>query len=278
MSKPLKDMANTSRNHLLQTVASGVAAVIHASSSVIDDDVNIYREVQDRRLVEKHLTGSGPPVSFLKEVIVAWNGACSYKVRQQVLSMATNQFGFSVLSKFNIRGEEDDLFAVSGGGDDDDDDDFGLGGPVYLQAMDDPDMPRFNPPVTSYLYQKAKKWYNKHGYGCAPVVTKKKYVYRFDEALLMLVYDFLTSSEMLHDVAFGTITRKDDQGKKMVMPKVIRLQANTEIVKQLSAFLAENGFRPPSPSSIYRFLRAMPAANKRAMKGECVVLVVLFIS
>ncbi len=29
---------------------------------------------------------------------------------------------------------------------------------------------------------------------------------------------------------------------------------------------------------IYRFLRAMPAANKRAMKGECVVLVVLFIS
>ncbi len=262
-SIPVADLGATLKYRLRKVLAQSVAAVIHTVSNNVDDDSNIWKMMRDNDDVQKHLQGVRLPTDLLRELIESWNSAADAKLRRQILSIGAGTFGYAFLSKFNQDTSNPEPIE-----DNDDEDIEELCSPQLRKTLADEAFPRFNPKLTEGFYQGAKRWYLRHGHGGVPVPVKKKYVWRFDPIVFGLCFDFLTDSRLLNDVAFGTITRKDDAGNRMTMPKLIRLQSNAELVRQLTAFISEQGLQPPSESSLFRLLRAMPAGKQSQMKGK----------
>ena len=61
----------------------------------------------------------------------------------------------------------------------------------------------FTPPLTRWMYYKARNHYKKHGHGFKPFTTTKHYRYRWDLELLQMIIEFILSTDNVQHVAFG---------------------------------------------------------------------------
>ena len=78
----------------------------------------------------------------------------------------------------------------------------------------------FNPPVSVRLYEAAKDHYFFHGRALANVAGTQRYVWKFTPELVNIIFEFVSSPDLISNVAYGTVTHKNPDGSQWVMPKV----------------------------------------------------------
>ena len=98
-------------------------------------------------------------------------------------------------------------------------------------------------------------------YAMAPIEGKKRSVWRINPQIVELILDYVLSQGITNNVAFGTYRINDPNGTKTYVARTIREVHNAELVRQLKSIIVENGFTPPSSSTLFKILALLPATG-----------------
>ena len=291
-----------SKYMMRKSVAFGIKAVCSAFTSCKDDLGEIYVDVKDSGFVEKALGQKVLHDSYIKEIIRAYNMAPDARARTQILSLVS-KMGYGRLKKFNppmekkaatkLAVQEDnqdmeidnDLFPVEHDDNDEEssddessdeesntekniEDHIGDAGDVTITNESKKESVEYwNPPITWYKYKNARVHYDKFKAGGQPVEVKVQPKERIDREVLGTIIDFLTSDEQQQDVAFGTISVKASDGRKVKIARAIRRQHNNALIRQVTALLKENGMKAPAESTLRALFKLVPAGCSKDIKG-----------
>ena len=92
--------------------------------------------------------------------------------------------------------------------------------------------------MTEHKFYKAKNQVKKHGHCLAPIQLPKRYCHHWNKTVVQLILQFVTSSSINENVAYGTIV---DTKMNISMPKVIRLLGASEFVRLCQNYILEHG-------------------------------------
>ena len=113
------------------------------------------------------------------------------------------------------------------------------------------------------MYKMAKAHFDENGYALAPKTSSAKLRrHKFDDETIRLIVEFMTSSEIIQDVAFGVFTDKKNQ---MQIPRVARLMMIKHCIEANQALLIEHGKKPPATSTFYKLIKFLPAVSTKLM-------------
>ena len=79
--------------------------------------------------------------------------------------------------------------------------------------------------------------------------------------------EYISRSEFVQGVAFGTKTLKLDSGEKIVIPAVIRTDIPSCIIRQYLDYCKEQDFKPASLRSLHRMNKVCSASMQKSLHG-----------
>ena len=299
MTKRFSSYKYRGMRHWLKLVGSTVAAVLHSVLKDESDDMDLWTTLVDSKFVERNLHGCITPSRLIEEVIVAYNHATNRREKIRLLSLVSSQFSFEYLSLFNQpKAKKGAAISKPKKPDTDDSDsdeyskteffdiEINEEEEVCLTEKDDRNqeeklffdedlgkvidqevIAQWDPPIPKNLYYEAKRHYIGHGFAFAPLQATVARRQRLDPAMVDVLEEFLTSNEIIQDTAYGTKQVKDASGEVHTIAKIIRTMTASELVKVATHFLIENGFKPPSRSTLFKIIHGLPASSKKSLKG-----------
>ena len=78
---------------------------------------------------------------------------------------------------------------------------------------------------------------------------------------------FISTSSLLQDVAYGTKTIKLDSGEKLLVPAAIRTLIPSRIIRQYQSYCGSVDFEPYSERTLFRILEACSASKQVSLQG-----------
>jgi hypothetical protein len=237
-------------------VASGVVAVLHTVSATKEDDANVWDALLKSNYVTGKLVGSSKkPPTVIEDCIKAYNGNACRRQKGQILTMVCQRYPYSLLKQYNQPNFEYDEDS-----DDIDDDE--------LEVVEKQNNKLYwSEPLTKRKHHKARLDFAAFGHCFGEISVPAKIIKKIDDVVLAMVLDLFTGSSVIQPMAYGTITRRNEDGSKSYMSRVVRMVQKADLVRLAQAFVKEQGYNPPSTTFLFRILRLMPAASTRDMRG-----------
>lgn len=242
LKKPYEETSERYKNELRNDLLNLVVSSCEALTKEPKNQLALYQDLVKSRKVEEKLSDKLVMPKDLKDLMISYNNMPDGREKTRLLSFATMKYKFVELNKFN----------------------FPRGGSNPSAE----DKLVWTPTLKRFAYDKADLHNLFHGYAFAPIVKKVIKRSRVKRPVIEAIFDFVAS--ITQKTAFGTISIKDEKGKKVEIAKVIRNQQNEETVRQLKSYLLENGFDHkdiPSRSTMLKILKCMPAAITKSLHG-----------
>lgn len=124
------------------------------------------------------------------------------------------------------------------------------------------------PGINQYQVTQAKKHKEQFGRGAAAPASTCQPRERVDSSKVVHFLDFVTSSNVIQDLPFGTKNIKLSCGKTVEIPNVIRLMIPSRVVEQYIAFCEERDFVPLGKRTLLRLLSNSCAASvQKSLQG-----------
>ena len=256
---PFAGLSSRSKGRIKAIVAQTVKVGISVMTDLDEDILNVWKYCRDSGLIELCM-GEEVMVCTMAEVLInAYNNAVNPQEKRRILSAFVPRFPkFAMIKKFN----KPDI------------------GPPTNQDEQEPltqeeakSVPqtevRFKETITPYLWRQATIHYHTHHHAMAAIDAPIRYVWRVDPQIIELIMDYIFSSDITNNVAFGTYCMKGTDGTKYYVAKTIREAHNSEIVRQLQSLISEHvpASKVPSPRTLFKILALMPATGGKEMKG-----------
>ena len=242
------------RGKVLKAAARGIYAILCTVTEIESDRLVIWKYLQKSGHVEKLLDAGVQMSADISEIVKAYNSAPNYKARIQILSAIVKNYKFSHLNKFNKRPEVIE---------DEDDEES----EVLIEA----DNLYWKIPLTRHIYDAANDHYDKYKHCLEEVVREPIVYWKFKKELVDAIISFVMSPSITQQVAFGTRLISDPLGGKTRVAKVTRRFTNSEVARQIQAYLAEQKFDEPypCPRTIMLMLENMKASTSKSLEGIC---------
>ena len=225
-------MGEKRQQEILGFICDGFSSVLRTVSPYPTDDAQILRTIMESNKMDDYLVGKIEPSGLLLEIILCHNEASSYQLRVLALSHVVGKLGFLYLCQFN-------------------------NGPGV----------NWNPKLNKRIFLAAKHLNIENGHGLTKPLETHHFRQKFDPKMIEALYDFLNSTSLVNNTAYGTVSRKTTDGRRLTMCKIVRIYEHPKLISLASSYLSELGYQPPGRSSFYELLDYMPASGPVAMKG-----------
>ena len=183
----VSDMKPSTYYEVLRNAGASIASVIHTLSSKLDDDANLWRAIKESRIVEKFLASTPEPDSLVKEVIKAYNACDDRRLRIQILSILGNDFTYPMIARYNSKNYKDTSSVSKQEREEEE-----RQGDCNESKQNDTIGLTFNPPVSRYIFRKAKIHYRENKRAFAPVPKPIYTRWHWDLETVEAIVDFVT--------------------------------------------------------------------------------------
>lgn len=122
------------------------------------------------------------------------------------------------------------------------------------------------PEVNAYKFRKARLHLKQFGRGNL-ATQEPQYRVRMSIPKVDHFISFISSPNLVQDVAYGSRTIRLSSGESFKMPNVVRTMIASRIIKQYEQYCKEVNFGPLSTRELYRILQLCPAQQRKSLQG-----------
>ena len=128
------------------------------------------------------------------------------------------------------------------------------------------ELQKMMPGLSKWRIDQARNHATETGKG-QPILEKLIYRARIENERVDHFLDYISRSELLQDVAFGSKTLKLDSGERVIIPAVVRTLIPSRIIHQYICHCKQEQFQPVSERSLYRILDVSSASMQKSLQG-----------
>ena len=300
LEKDFDDISTRREKQILSTLGAFVASGLWTVAKDKDQARKIFNGLLNQKhMVEKHLSGAAIPDKMLSTIIEAYNGMSLRKDYIHVLTALVDTMTYPEIEQFNAPSAndypqseyEEELLstpsavtlassAPSVTARELAENDLATPDEVDLDTEDDEEYvqwnvpsghPLFDPPVSRRWYDKALHLNMEYGHALKEVITEN-FRERLSDGLLRRIVDFFCDPTIINQVAYGTFGFVNKEGIEKVMPAIIRTVNEARVVELLISELKHAKALGevsvvPAESTLFRILSYCPAKQQHALKA-----------